>query len=127
MSAVSVIRLGSALIATVPQDLDDSEAIEFRETVIERLAESAADAVLLDISALEIVDSFIGRLLSDIGQTSRLLGAETVMFGMQPAVAMTLVELGLDLSGVRTALNAGRAMALIARRSDGNMRNDRPR
>ncbi len=112
MSEVSVIHLAGALIATVPQDLNDSEAMDFREVLTARVEQTDVDLVLLDLSALEVVDSFIGRLLSDIGMLSRLLGAETIIFGMQPAVAMTLVELGLELKGVRTALTAERALAM---------------
>lgn len=113
MNAVSVIRLGRALIATVPADLSDSDAVSLREVLTERLEESSAEVVLLDISVLEFIDSFVGRLLSDIALASRLLGAETVIVGMQPAVAMTLVELGLDLRGIRTALTAERALSRI--------------
>lgn len=113
MSDVSVIRLSGALIATVPEDLGDSEAMAFREALTARIEQTGAHLVLLDLSALEIVDSFIGRLLNDISMLSRLLGAETIIVGMQPAVAMTLVELGLDLKGVRTALTAERALAMV--------------
>lgn len=127
MSAVSVIRLGEALIATVPQDLSDNEALTFREMLAGGLEASSAELVLLDISALEIVDSFIGRLLSDIAQVSRLLGAETVIVGMQPPVAMTLVELGLDLKGVRTALTPERALAVVRQASRWQGRNDQRR
>lgn len=125
MSDVSVIHLLGALIATVPEDLDDSEAMAFREALTARVEQTDANLVLLDLSALEIVDSFIGRLLSDLSLLSRLLGAETIIVGMQPAVAMTLVELGLDLKGIRTALTAERALAMVrGRRQDlgGNAR-----
>ena len=115
MSEVSVIHLSGALIATVPEDLDDHEAMTFREGLTARLEQTDASLVLLDLSALEIVDSFIGRLLGDISSLSRLLGAETIIVGMQPAVAMTLVELGLDLKGVRTALTVERALTIVRR------------
>lgn len=116
MSDVSVIHLSGALIATVPEDLNDSEALAFREVLTSRVEQTDAHLVLLDLSALEVVDSFIGRLLSDVSLLSRLLGAETVIVGMQPAVAMTLVELGLDLKGLRTALTAERALEMVGKR-----------
>src|SRR4051812_7947697 len=104
MSANNIVKIGRSLIATVPEDLSDADAQDLQAAINSRIELTNADGVLLDISALQTVDSFLGRLLSDIAAGARLLGAETVVAGMQPAVAITLVELGLGLKGVRTAL-----------------------
>ncbi|MGH3333429.1 MAG: STAS domain-containing protein, partial [Nocardioidaceae bacterium] len=97
-------------------DLQDHVAVALQEDLAERIVESGADGVLIDITALEIVDSFIGRMISTIASISKVLDAETVVVGMRPAVAITLVELGLSLSGVRTALDVDRGLAML--RSD---------
>ena len=110
---VPIIKVGSSLIATIPQDLGDADAIELQEEINARIEKTGAAGVLLDISALQTVDSFLGRLLSDIAFGARLLGAQTVVAGMQPAVAITLVELGLALKGVRTVLDAEQALDLL--------------
>src|SRR5215216_4913079 len=96
---IPIIKVGESLIATVPEDVGDSEALEFQESINTRIESSGARGLLLDISALESVDSFLGRLISDIAAGARLLGADTVVAGMKPAVAITLVELGLGLKG----------------------------
>ena len=110
---VPIIKVGNSLIATVPQDLGDSQAIELQEAINASIERTGAVGVLLDISALQTVDSFLGRLLSDIATGARLLGAETVVAGMQPAVAITLVELGLALKGVRTVLDAEQGLHIL--------------
>ena len=121
MTAFSVVKVGAVLIVTVPQDIGDAEAILLQETINNHIETTSATGVLLDISALDTVDSFLGRLISDVGVGSRLLGAQTVVAGMQPAVAMTLVELGLELKLVRTALDAERGLELLAK-GDGTPR-----
>lgn len=115
MATVPVIQIGDILVAAVQEDLRDREALELQERLCAALERTGAQGVLLDISVLEMIDSFLGRLLGDIATGARLLGAHTVVVGMRPAVAITLVELGLDLKGVRTALTAERGMALLQR------------
>jgi rsbT antagonist protein RsbS len=116
MARIPVIRVEDTLIATVQEELRDRDAIQLQEDLVRALERTGARAVLIDLSAVETVDSFLGRLLHDIGVGARLLGAETVIVGIQPAVAITLVELGLELKGVATALNADKGMALLRRR-----------
>lgn len=118
MDRIPILKLGSALLVTIQVDMHDRLAIALEEDLTAKIAATAAKGVLIDISALEIVDSFIGRMLDNIAAVSRVLDAETVVVGMRPAVAITLVELGLSLPGVRTALNVERGMALISRRID---------
>ena len=115
MPRVPIIRVADVLIATVLEDLHDSDAMGLQEDLTKMLERTGAPGVLLDLSAVEIVDSFLGRLLNDIARTTRLLGARTVLVGIQPAVAVTLVELGLDLKGIRTALDAEKGMRLLKR------------
>ena len=105
MERIPVLRMGSVLLVTIQVDMHDKLAMQLQDDVTERIAEWGSAGVLIDISALEIVDSFIGRMLSNVASMSKVLGAETVVVGMQPAVAITLVELGMSLPGVRTALN----------------------
>jgi rsbT antagonist protein RsbS len=116
---VPVLRIGDALLVSIQIDLQDHVAVRLQEDLAERIVETGARGVVIDISALEIVDSFIGRMLSSIAGISKVLDAETVVVGMRPAVAITLVELGLYLEGVRTALTVERAFAVIAERSTG--------
>jgi rsbT antagonist protein RsbS len=115
VARVPIVQVDTVLIATVLEDLHDRDALALQAELCERLERSDAHGVLLDLTVVEIVDSFLGRLINDIAATSRLLGAQTVVVGMQPAVAITLVELGLELPGVRTALNAERGLALLRR------------
>ena len=115
MARVPIVRLGQTLVATVQEDLRDADALDLQEQLTTRLEKTGASGVLLDLSVVETVDSFLGRLIHDIAQVSRLLGAQTVIVGLQPAVAVTLVELGLELQGVRTALNPEKGMALLNR------------
>ena len=113
MGRVPIIRLGDVLIASVQEDLTDGDAALLQEELIGRLERTGARGVLLDVSVLQLIDSFLGRLLHDIALGARLLGAQTVVVGIQPAVAITLVELGLELEGVRTALNAEKGLAVL--------------
>jgi rsbT antagonist protein RsbS len=116
MDRVPVLKLGDALLVTIQVDMHDHLATALEEDLTSKIVTLGAKGVLIDISALEIVDSFMGRMLDNIAAISRILDAETVVVGMRPAVAITLVELGLSLSGVRTALNVDRGMELIQRR-----------
>jgi len=113
MDRIPILKMGSALLVTIQVEMHDRLASMLEEDLTNRIVTSRAKGVLIDISALEIVDSFIGRMLNNIASVSRILDADTVVVGMRPAVAITLVELGLDLPGVKTALNVERGMALI--------------
>lgn len=116
MDRIPILKFGDALLVTIQVDMHDRLATALEEDLTSKIVALGAKGVLIDISALEIVDSFIGRMLDNIASVSRILDAETVVVGMRPAVAITLVELGLSLSGVKTALNVERGMALIRRR-----------
>lgn len=116
MDRIPILKLGQALLVTIQVDMHDRLATALEEDLTSRIADTGARGVLIDISSLEIVDSFMGRMLDNIAAVSRVLDAETVVVGMRPAVAITLVELGLELTGVKTALNVERGMGLIRRR-----------
>jgi rsbT antagonist protein RsbS len=107
--------MGEYLLVTIQVDLHDQLAMQLQDDLTTMIARTHARGVLIDISSLEIVDSFIGRMIGNIAAMSRVLDAQTVVVGMQPAVAITLVELGLSLNGVRTALNVDRGMRLLQR------------
>lgn len=113
MDSIPILKIGSALLVTIQVDMHDQLATRLQDDLTEKIVRHRARGVLIDISALEIVDSFIGRMLANIANVSRLLDADTVVVGMRPEVAITLVELGLGLPGVKTALNAERGLALI--------------
>ena len=113
MDNIPILKIGSALLVTIQVDMHDRLATQLQEDLTTKIVQHHARGVLIDISALEIVDSFIGRMLANIASVSRLLDADTVVVGMRPEVAITLVELGLGLPGVKTALNAERGLALI--------------
>src|SRR5262249_11760131 len=113
MERIPILRMGPFLLVTIQVDMHDRLALALQDDLTSRIAETGAQGVLIDISSLEIVDSFMGRMLGNISAMARVLDAETVVVGMQPAVAITLVELGLSLPGVRTALNVERGMALL--------------
>jgi rsbT antagonist protein RsbS len=110
---IPILKLGDALLVTIQVDMHDQLAQALEEDLTREIVEVGAKGVLIDISALEVVDSFIGRMLDTIAAVARVLDADTVVVGMRPAVAITLVELGLSLRGVKTALNVDRGMALI--------------
>lgn len=113
MERIPILKMGNFLLVTIQVDMHDRLALALQEDLTERIVSAKARGVLIDISALEIVDSFIGRMLGNIAGMAQLLDAETVLVGMQPAVAITLVELGLSLPGIRTALNVERGMDLL--------------
>jgi rsbT antagonist protein RsbS len=118
MDRIPILKMGNALLVTIQVEMHDRLASMLEEDLTSKIVSSRAKGVLIDISALEIVDSFIGRMLNNIASVSRILDADTVVVGMRPAVAITLVELGLDLPGVRTALNVERGIDLIRQRLD---------
>ncbi|MCD9902328.1 STAS domain-containing protein [Streptomyces sp. MT29] len=112
---VPVLRIGDVLLVSIQVDLEDQTVLNLQEDLAEQIVSRAARGVVIDITAVEIVDSFVGRMLATIASISRLLDAETVVVGMRPAVAITLVELGLSLGGVRTALDLEKGLALLRR------------
>jgi rsbT antagonist protein RsbS len=116
MDRIPILKFGNALLVTIQVDMHDRLATALEEDLTAKIVAHNSRGVLIDISALEIVDSFIGRMLDNIAAVSRILDADTVVVGMRPAVAITLVELGLSLTGVKTALNVERGMALIQNR-----------
>ena len=126
MDRIPILKLGSSLLVTIQVDMHDRLATALQEDLTDRIVAHSARGVLIDISALEIVDSFIGRMLDNIAAISRILDARTVVVGMRPAVAITLVELGLTLQGVQTALNVERGMAMIARQDEALTQIDAP-
>jgi len=111
---IPILKMGGYLLVSIQVDMHDRLAMQLQDDLTGRIAETGARGVLIDISALEMVDSFIGRMLGNIAAMSRVLDAETVVVGMRPAVAITLVELGMSLDGVRTALDVERGMDLLA-------------
>jgi rsbT antagonist protein RsbS len=122
MDRIPILRMGQTLLVTIQVDMQDQMAMALQDDLAGKIAATGAKGVLIDISALEIVDSFVGRMLASISGISRILDATTVVVGMQPAVAITLVELGLSLEGVRTALNVERGMELLQRQRGENRR-----
>jgi rsbT antagonist protein RsbS len=124
MDRIPILKMGSALLVTIQVELHDRLAVALEEDLTQRIVDTGARGVLIDISWLEIVDSFIGRMIDNIAAVSRMLDAETVVCGMRPAVAITLVELGLSLNGVRTALDVDRGLAIIAARLDSGDTNE---
>ena len=113
MDRIPILKVGDCLLVTIQVDMHDELAMSLQEDLTARIAKFGSRGVLIDISSLEIVDSFIGRMLANIAAMSRVLDAQTVLTGMQPAVAITLVELGMALPGIKTALNVERGMELL--------------
>ncbi len=114
MERIPILKMGPFLLVSIQVDMHDRLALQLQDDLTGRIAATSARGVLIDISALEMVDSFIGRMLGNIAAMSRVLDAQTVVVGMRPAVAITLVELGMSLAGVRTALDIERGMELLA-------------
>ncbi|MFH8487016.1 STAS domain-containing protein [Streptomyces longisporoflavus] len=112
---VPILRIGEVLVVSIQFDLEDQTVLRLQEDLAEQIVRRAARGVIIDITALEIVDSFVGRMLATIAEISRMLDAETVVVGMRPAVAITLVELGLSLGGVSTALDLEKGLARLGR------------
>jgi rsbT antagonist protein RsbS len=113
MERIPILKMGRLLLVTIQVDMHDELAMTLQEDLTSRIVKDQAQGVLIDISSLEIVDSFIGRMIANIAGMARMLDAETVLVGMRPAVAITLVELGMSLPGVRTALNVDKGMAML--------------
>ncbi len=113
MERIPILKLDDFLLVTIQVDMHDQLAMALQDSLTEAIVDNRARGVLVDISALDVVDSFIGRMLGNIAAMSRVLDAETVVVGMRPAVAITLVELGLSLPGIRTALNVDKGMELL--------------
>ncbi len=113
MQHIPILRVGDALLVSIQIDLEDETALQLQNALAERVVETGARGVLIDISALDIVDSFIGRMLASIAGIARVLDARTVVVGMRPAVAITMVELGLTMDGVSTALDVERGLDLL--------------
>ena len=113
MERIPILKMGEFLLVTIQVDMHDQLALTLQDDLTEKIAKTGAHGVLIDISAVEVVDSFIGRMIANMASMARIIDARTVLVGMQPAVAITLVELGLSLPGVRTALDVERGMALL--------------
>lgn len=113
LSTIPILKLGDYLILSIQIDMSDTVALQLQENLAQRVADTGAKGVLIDISSLDIVDSFIGRTLATMAEVCRCMGATTVVVGMQPAVAMTLVELGVSWAGIPTALNVDRGVEIL--------------
>jgi rsbT antagonist protein RsbS len=113
MDRIPILKMGDCLLVTIQVDMHDRVAMRLQDDLTERIQKNTSRGVLIDISMLDVVDSFIGRMLGNIASMARVLDAETVVVGMQPSVAITLVELGLSLKGVRTALDVEKGMELL--------------
>ena len=117
MERIPILRMGDYLLVTIQVDMHDQIALQLQEDLTRHISEESASGVLIDISSLDVVDSFIGRMIANISAIARVLDARTVVTGMRPAVAITLVELGMSLEGVHTALNVERGMALLRQKA----------
>lgn len=124
MERIPILRMGEFLLVTIQVDMSDQLALTLQDDLTAQIQRTGASGVLIDISALELVDSFIGRMIANISGMAAILDARTVVVGMQPAVAITLVELGLTLKGVHTALNVDRGMQFLRRALNGEARGD---
>jgi rsbT antagonist protein RsbS len=116
MEKIPILKMGPFLLVSIQVDMHDRLALQLQDDLTQRIVSTRARGVLIDISSLEVVDSFIGRTISNIAAMARVLDADTIVVGMQPAVAITLVELGLSLEGVRTALNVDKGMKMLQER-----------
>lgn len=123
MDRIPILQMGKFLLVTIQVDLYDRLAVNLESDLVQMVNKTGAQGVLIDISALSIVDSFMGRIIGNIGSMSKIMDAETVVVGMQPAVAITLIELGLELKGVSTALNVDKGMQLL-REKIGSLENE---
>ena len=113
MDRIPILKMGEFLLVTIQVDMHDQLALQLQEDLTQRISDESAAGVLIDISSLDVVDSFIGRMIANISAMAQVLDAQTVVTGMRPAVAITLVELGMSLEGVHTALNVERGMTLL--------------
>ena len=116
MERIPILKMGDYLLVTIQVDMHDQLALQLQDDLTARISRESASGVLIDISSLDVVDSFIGRMIANIAGMARVLDADTVLTGMRPAVAITLVELGLALEGVQTALDVERGMALLRKK-----------
>lgn len=115
---IPILKVGASLVASIQVELHDASAVQFKDDLLQRIHETKARSVIIDLTALEVVDSFIGRMISDISAMAGLMGTQVMLTGLQPAVAITLVELGLELPNVRTALNLEKALELVQRQRE---------
>ena len=122
MERIPILKMGAFLLVSIQVDMHDQLAMQLQDDLTSRIAETSSRGVLIDISSLEMVDSFIGRMLGNIAAMSRVLDAQTIVVGMRPAVAITLVELGMSLPGVRTALNIEQGMDMLSASKDAPVR-----
>lgn len=127
MEKIPILKMGEFLLVSIQVDMHDALALALQDDLTARVVKDRARGVLIDISSLEMVDSFIGRMLGNIASMTRVLGAEAVVVGMRPAVAITIVELGLSLQGVRTALNVDRGMTVLRSLAGASAVNDHVR
>ena len=121
---IPILKIGDVLIASIQVALHDASAVQFKDDLLQRIYDTKARGLIVDLTAVDVVDSFIGRLISDIASMAGLMGTRVVITGLQPAVAITLVELGLTLEGVRTALNVEKGMELLTRARAAEERGD---
>ena len=120
MDKIPILKIGRCLLVSIQEDMDDSLVLNLQDNLTERIAKYHIEGVLIDISLLDIVDSFIGRMLGIMSVMSHILGAQTVIVGMQPAVAITIIELGLNLKDIQTAINVEQGMALLGVNNSGS-------
>lgn len=115
---IPILKIGDVLIASIQIALHDASAVQFKDDLLQKIHDTKARGVIIDLTAIDVVDSFIGRMIADIAAMAGLMGARVVLTGLQPAVAITLVELGLELTGVLTALNLEKGLAVMQRQTD---------
>ena len=120
-SRIPILRIGSYLLASIQVELDDELAMSLQEDLTQAISDHGARGVLIDVSSMEMIDSFIGRVIGNVASCSRILDAATVVVGMRPAVAITLVEMGVRLQGIRTALIVDRGLALLREETEGSI------